>query len=209
MADQDYPGNSHVQKKAAETPKKDIKQIVDTADVSVVKPSPVKRFKSTFVKASLKSIAAGILTEVLIPSVTDMMYNSGRNALDRAFYNGRNPRASGPTATQSVMTQAINYTKGAQAMANSGPAMSKEARARHDFSGLAFRERHQAQSILDQMFAVLGKYDVISVADLYIMVGMTPDAPDNRFGWVSLAGAGVRHTGAGYTLDLPATQQLH
>ena len=208
MESTDYPGNSHVQKQAAQAPQKDIKQIVDTADVSVVKPSKIKQLKGTFIKSSLKGVALGIVTEVLVPSFRDMLYDSGRNALDRTFGVSKASRV-GSTASATMMTQAINYTKGAQATGANTPVLSKQARANHDFSGLNFRERHQAQSILDQMFAVLGKFDAISVADLYAMVGIAPDAADYRFGWVSLSGAGVRHTAGGYTLDLPRTTQLH
>jgi hypothetical protein len=53
------------------------------------------------------------------------------------------------------------------------------------------------------------QYEVVTVADLYELVGTEPTHVDTTWGWTNLKGAGVaRVRGLGYLLDLPEPEHF-
>lgn len=68
--------------------------------------------------------------------------------------------------------------------------------------------RPEAETVLDNLYDILNKYDVVSVSDLYELVGITPQHTDQKWGWTTLQGAGVSRMRDGYLLNLPEPQPL-
>lgn len=55
---------------------------------------------------------------------------------------------------------------------------------------------------------LMRKYETVSVADLYELLGLDFNYTDEKWGWVNLDDAGIRRVRNGYLLDLPKPESL-
>ena len=53
------------------------------------------------------------------------------------------------------------------------------------------------------MQEIIDTYQVVSVADLYDLVGIRGNFTDNKYGWTNIRNASVEHVRDGYMLKLP------
>lgn len=66
------------------------------------------------------------------------------------------------------------------------------------------KTRGEAEEVLSQMEAMLDRYKLVRVADLYDMAGITHDYTDNDYGWTNLRSADIVRTRDGwYMIRLP------
>lgn len=87
--------------------------------------------------------------------------------------------------------------------------LSRESRARGSFEELVIPTRAQADEVIDRMYEILSRYEVVTLADLYEMTGIQGSHTDNKWGWTQLRGVRVRPLRAGgYLLDLPEPEAL-
>ena len=64
--------------------------------------------------------------------------------------------------------------------------------------------------VLDQLEAAINQYQIVSVADLYDLAGITCRSyTANKYGWTDLQSAKVVRTRDGYILQLPRTVQIN
>ncbi len=57
--------------------------------------------------------------------------------------------------------------------------------------------------ILDNMFEILDRYKVVTVADLYDLAGERGRYTDNKFGWTDISSASVVRIRDGFVIKLP------
>ena len=55
---------------------------------------------------------------------------------------------------------------------------------------------------------ILEKYGMVSVADLYDLVGVTGNYTDNKYGWTNLSNAEIVRVRDGYQIKLPRARVL-
>jgi len=70
---------------------------------------------------------------------------------------------------------------------------------------IVFDTRSDAQEVLNQLDDLMTTYQLVSVADLYNLIGKTNSFTDNKYGWIDLKKAHVRRIRSGYSIDLPKT----
>lgn len=78
---------------------------------------------------------------------------------------------------------------------------SKDDVVRDD--ALVFESRGDAEQVLDSLDELIETYGIVSVADLYDLVGLKSSFNDTRFGWTSFDSAVVVRGRYGYLLKLP------
>jgi len=61
----------------------------------------------------------------------------------------------------------------------------------------------EAEEVIDRMFDLVSRYEVVTVADLYELVGVSGEYTDAKWGWTDLRGAAAMRIRDGYLLDLP------
>ena len=72
-----------------------------------------------------------------------------------------------------------------------------------DFDDIIFDNRGDAQMVLDNMFDILERYKVVTVADYYDLCGERCSHTANKFGWTSLGAASISRIRDGYVIRLP------
>jgi hypothetical protein len=213
----EFPGNSHIDKegekpKEPETPpEKKVEQITQESAKRRKKPLG-KRFSGMFFGGDAKTAGSYVLFEVMLPAAKDMLVEGGSQIIERMIYGdsrrtGR--RRAGSTTPVSGERGYVSYNRYSQPQQEPPIAMSRRARAQHDFDEIVLETRPEAEAVMDQMYEFLSRYNVVLVADLYGMVGITATHVDNKWGWTDLRGTGVsRIRGGGYLLDLPEPKSL-
>lgn len=199
-----YPPNSDTSKREAGEPigEKEIKRV--TSDDPIRRRRPMrKRFSETFVKGDAKTATEYVVLDVLLPAAREMFFETGSEWIRSLFFGDSRRRGSMPP--QAGPTGYVSYNRYAMGGRPAAPqrAMSRQARARHDFDEIVLQARTEAEEVIDQLFEVVNRYGTATVADLYELVGITGTHIDNKWGWTDLRGAGVSRVRGGYLLDLP------
>lgn len=206
MDDRSFPPNSHISKDDSVD-----KQLAQVTSGTVIrrKKSFGSKLKDTFIQGDLKTAIRYAASDIVIPMISDMLYEASTGALQKLFL-GENRRRIGSTTPYHGSSGVIDYSKiargpmgAASHMASSARAMSRMARARHDFDAIVIESRGEAEDVVSQLMEIVSKYGEATVADLYQLVGVTPAHTDHKWGWKNLTGAGVSRDRHGYVLDLP------
>lgn len=210
-----YPSNSNSVKSTTQPPAEKKIESVVTGGVTRRKTPLGKRLAETFIGGDAKTVGGYVVFEVLIPAARDMLANAFTQGVERMIYGdgapagrriGARPSGSNGYTAYNRITSA-NGTMRQQREQFS--EMSRRARANHDFDEIILETRFEAEEVIRKMHDILDAYEVVTVSDLYELVGTTPNYTDEKWGWTDLQGSGVTPLGrGGYLLDLPRTVSI-
>ena len=206
--EQEFPPNSEVSKQRAEPNQDKQLERVTSSEAIRKKKSLRRRFSESFVAGDMRTVIPYVVMDVLLPSARDVVVDTLQEFIAKIF-QGESRRYRGSSRPQSGPTGYVSYNRyssgpmGSSRLPSYARAMSRQARARHDFDEILLDSRTEAEQVIDQLFDIVGKYDAATVADLYELVGLASNHTDHKWGWTDIRGAGVSRTRDGYLLDLP------
>jgi hypothetical protein len=207
MDPSEFPSNSETSKKGPVN-EKNITPVT-TSGATRRKKSLRKQFSDTFVAGDLKSAMRYVMLDVLLPSAKDMVVESVTQGMEKLIFG--ESRRRGSTPPMSGPTGYVSYNRYSMASRMSGGAqraMSRSARARHNFDEIVLEDRVEAEEVIDRLLDLVSQYESATVADLYELVGLSAAHTDHKWGWFDLQGAGVSRIRGGYLLDLPEPQPI-
>lgn len=206
----DYPSNTHADKEAMRNKK--VEQITSSAVVRKKRPR-WSALREVFIAGSLRGSFRWVVSEIVLPGVRDMIWEAGSEGW-RSLILGEGRRRSAAAAPPGGVSQ-FAYNRMSQPgtpyhmMTGAQRVMSRVGRARHNFDEIVLTSRTEAADVIDRLFELLQRYDQVSVAELYTLVGITPNHTDHKWGWTNLQGAGPTPTReGGFLLDLPEPHPL-
>lgn len=206
----DFPSNSHKSKDPAEEPEpKKIEKIV-TGPVVVQKRSIGVRFKEVFFGGEFKSATRYIAADVLLPAMRNLVVDAVESGIKRIVYGegqftrGRNQQTDYRPRT--TYNSPVDRSRSRAYLPDQPPR--QVAPSRGGSEDLVLVSREEAQAVLGQLDAIIERYDVVSVADLYETVGLPSTHVDNKWGWSSLSHATIRQVRNGYLLELPRPEEI-
>lgn len=203
---EDYPSNSQRNR----SPKKDKKKVEKVIPGEAIrrKKSLGKQFSETLGSGdNAGSVWSDIFHEVLIPAGKDAISDAVSQGLDRMLFGESRPRSSARAVSRN--SGYVSYNKISSKREDPRMStMSRRARSSHNFDEIVLESRAAADEVLQAMYDLLSTYDVVSVADLYELVGQTPSYTDEKWGWMDLRGSSIVRVKGGYLLDLPKTETL-
>ena len=147
-----------------------------------------------FFKDDIQSVGQYIFADVLLPAVKDLVVDMVRQGIERAVYGESSPHTRGPRGYSSRGYTSYNVISSGRRN-DDGPGYRREISARqrssHNFSDIIIPTRSEALDVLDGLDAQIRQFGVVSVADLYDLVGITSEFTDESWGWDNLRGATV------------------
>lgn len=201
----EFPSNTHSEKSK---PEKKIERIV-TGNVARRKKPLGTRFRELFFGGEdAQSVWNYIFVDVLVPAAKNTLYDAVTQATERSLYGeirGARARAHGVQPSPFGKVSYDRYSSGSlrRPQDDPRPTLSKQARSAFDFDEIILDTRAEAEGVIGQLIEIISNYGATSVADLYSMIGITPEHTDNKWGWTDLRGASALKVRAGYLLDLP------
>ena len=198
-----YPGNSHKSKDVKKTAPTDEKKIQKRVSkpAKTKKKGELRKIAEEFIVDDVKNIKTYVITEVLIPTIKDTIWDILTNTLDMFLFNGtKDHRKRGKSSPK------ISYRDYYDSKNDRG--RNYEIRDRFDYDDLEFDSRGEADAVLTGMLETIDQYGVVSVADMYDMADVTAPYTGNRYGWTSLRNAEVVRVRNAYIIKLPKAKPI-
>lgn len=199
---EDYRPNSHrfkEEQKAAEGQKKVEKVVQGVAKTK--KKSEVRKFKDVFIASDIKNVGSSIFMDVLVPAAKKLLSDMVTKGVDMMLYGESGRR-------DSKHTSSVSYRKYYDERGGSRFDDEVRARPRFDFDEIVYETRGEAEMVRDQMDAMIERYGIVSVADMYDMAGLTQPYTSNKYGWSNIRSAEIVRVSDGYIIRLPKSKPL-
>lgn len=201
MDDMNFKPNSHKYRESQASTEKKRPEKVVKCTVKVKKKSEIRKFTDVFIAEDISSVKEYLTNEVLVPAAKRTVSELVKNGIDSLIYGitGRRVNSSsGSSSTPVHISYRDCYDTGTRSYRDT-PII----RSRFNYDDFTFESRGEAEYVLDQMDAILEKYGMVTVLDLYDLVGKTCDHTGNKYGWTSLTSAKVVPVSDGYAIKLP------
>ena len=197
------PGNSHKikdVKKTAPTDEKKIQKRV-SKPAKTKKKGELRKIAEEFIVDDVKSIKTYVITDVLIPTIKDTIWDILTNTLDMFLFNGTKDHGNRGKSSPKISYRDYYDSKNDR-------GRNYEIRDRFDYDDLEFDSRGEADAVLTGMLETIDQYGVVSVADMYDMADVTAPYTGNRYGWTSLRNAEVVRVRNAYIIKLPKAKPI-
>lgn len=201
---QDFKPNSHrfkeeQQKKATALPEKKVEKVIK-GKVKTKKKSEISKLSDVFISDDASNVKSYILMDVLVPTIKKAIVDIGTDALNMIFLGGTGRGSS----SRGSNAHYVSYSRFSEPRDRFSDSESRRPNTRFDYDNIVFETRADAEAVIEQMFDIIDRYGMVTVADLYDMVEMSHPFTSNDYGWTSLRNADViRARGGGYVLKLP------
>ena len=170
--------------------------------VKTKKRGEMRKLADNLISEEVSNIKTYLVADILIPTIKNTIWDAITNSLDMVLFggSGRTKRSSGGGGNR------FSYDK--QYRSNERLPNEVRARSRFEMDDIIFESRGEAESVLEEMYAVLDEYQIVRVADLYDMAGLTQPYTSNRWGWTNLRNAQVNRVRDGFIIELPSAMAI-
>lgn len=192
----EYKGNSHRSKEVEV--KEERKKLEPIAKGKAKKKNEIKKFADVFIAEDVTSVKDYILMEVLLPAAKKAISDIVTNGIEMILYGEARSKSKGRDSR-------VSYTKYYDRERDRDYDRPSRSRGRYgyDYDDIILDTRKEAEEVLDRMDDLIDNYGMVSVADLYDLVGISGNYTDNKYGWTNLRNADVQRVRDGYLLKLP------
>ncbi len=197
-----YPSNSNASKEAAKEPKKKFEKVISGS--AVVEP-PKGKFYKLFHSQEARDVKDSIVHDIVIPRLQDVLMG----IVESVIYGGRAPRSTYSSRYSSYDRPSYTVSSGYRYTSRDRDYRERSRpREHHDFQNVVLSSRGDAEMLLDNMIDCIQRYGMVTINQMYDMVGVTGEYTDEYFGWTSLRTARVVRDRGGYIVDLPPAQPV-
>lgn len=192
-----YKPNSNKYKKELTDGKTEEKKVtkVVKGKVKSKKKNEVQKLADVFISEDVANVKSYILMDVLIPAVKKAVSDIVTNGIDMILYGGTGKSSNGSKYTYrnyNSFSSGSNHVNRTRAVG-----------AGYNFDNVILETRSEAESVLMGMDELIETYGVVSVGDLYDLVGISGTYTDNKYGWTDIHNASVVRVRDGYMIKLP------
>ena len=193
-----YPPNSH--KSKVEESTETTKRVEKVVTGKIKKKSEVRKLADIFVADDVANVKGYIVNELIIPTVKNTISNIVRDGIDMLLFGS--PRRDNKPRGAIGHVDYTKYSRDEPRSVNN----SRAAVYRHE--DVVVDTRGEAEEVITQMEAVIETYGMVSVADLYDLVGISGNYTDHKYGWTNLHNAEPIRVRDGYLIKLPKALPL-
>ena len=199
---ENYKPNSHRSKEAQKesgSEKKEITKVVQ-GTAKIKKKGKSSKFAEMFIAEDVSNVKSYIVSDVLIPAAKKLFVDAIKDAVDMLVFGrtDRGKRSSGFRADY------VSYNRYSDRRYDDRLSNDTRPRTEYSYDDVILETRGEAEEVLDAMNDVIETYGMVSVMDLYDLVGISGQYTDNNYGWKNLRNAEPIRTRDGeYMLKLP------
>lgn len=166
------------------------------------KPGLGSKIRETFMGVSAREVGQHVVMDVIVPQLRGMVVDAGIQMLERTILGETRQRPSSSSSSSNSRGRGSNYV--AYNRFSGGSESEPVANFRsNDVREVIVETRGDAQNVLDELFRHIDRYNAVSVAYYYELVGITGKFTDHQWGWTNLNASGVSHVREGYRIELP------
>ena len=204
MSDPIYTPNSHKYKEEQKNATTEEKRVQKVARGPVkTKKNEVRKFADIFISEDVTNVKNYIFMDVLVPAIKKAIYDIVTNGIDMFLYGGS---GKGKTSSGGAKVSYQRYydQRGSSSSSYRG-SENTQSRNGLDYEDIVFSNRGDAEMVKQQMKDVIGRYGVVTIADMYEMGDPNLTAPytSHKYGWMDVSGAEAVRVRDGYILKLP------
>ena len=194
----DFISNSLKAKQTTE--RKKVDKIVN-GKVKTKKNTKFNTLKDIFISEDIANEKSYILLDVIAPHVKKAVSDIITTGVDMILYGGtrQNNRRNDIDRVSFRRYDKINDD-------HRGSYSSTRRGYSHD--DIILDSRSEAEEVLTRMEELIATYGIVSVADLYDLVGVTCQYTDNKYGWTNIRSASYDRVRDGYILRLPKAMPI-
>lgn len=161
------------------------------------KKNEMRKLTDIFISEDAANVKSYILMDVLVPSIKKAIYDIVVNSLDMSLFGGRgNGRRS--TADK------ISYKDYSSSSRRDDRTYSRSrTTSGYSYDDIILETRGEAEAVLSRMDEIMEEYEIVRVADLYDLVGVTGEHTDNKYGWTNIRNAEIERVRDGYRIKMP------
>lgn len=199
----DYAPNSHKSKEEkalTEVPERKKLEKVVTGKVKTKKRNEISKLGEIFIAEDARNVKSYILMEVLVPAVKKAISDIVTNGIDMLLFGeGGRTRKTSSASTVSYR----NYYDQKDITRRDYSSARVRTRTGYSYDDIILETRGEAEEVLARMDELIETYGIVSVADMYDLVGKTCNYTDNKYGWTNILNAEPIHVRDGYMLKMP------
>ena len=190
---EEYKSNSHKSKEL--TKNEPAKKVVKP----IAKATKKKKnaLAETFISEDASNIKSYILMDVLVPAIKKAVIDIVTDGISMLFYGD----TSHGNRRSSTSASYISYNRYSDR--DRRDDRTSYGRSRYSYDDIILQSRGEAEEVLDRMSEMIDTYGIVSVADMYDLVGIATNYTDNKYGWTNLRNAEPIRVSNGYMLKLP------
>ena len=196
---EEYKSNSHKSKE--EQKKKEVNKVV-TGEVKTKKKNEVQKFADTFISEDIANVKSYILMDVLVPALKKAISDVVTNGIDMILYGEPGRTKKSTTASK------VSYRSYYDRTSDRDDYISSRRRG-FEYEDIILETRGEAEEVLMRMDELIDTYGIVSVGDLYDLVGIQGDYTVNKYGWTNIRNAQVIRVRDGYMIKLPKALPLN
>lgn len=198
----DYKPNSHKSKVENATRSGEEKKVekVVRGKVKTKKKTEIRKFADVFIAEDAANVKSYILMDVLVPAVKKAISDIVQDGVSMILYGSANGGSKNRYGNASYVSYRSYSDRDRRDDRRNDYARN---RSRYDFDDIILDNRGEAEEVLTRMDELIDTYGIVSVADLYDLVGISCDYTDNKYGWTNIRNAEAIRVRDGYMLKLP------
>lgn len=194
---EEYKPNSHKFREGqseALTDKK-IEKVVH-GKVKTKPKSGARKLTDVFISEDAANVKSYIVMDVLVPAVKKAISDIVRDGIDMILYGESRGRKS---SSSSSYVSYRDYSRSD----DRDRFRDSRTRSGYNHDDIILETRGEAEEVLTRMDELIDTYGVVSVADLYDLIGKSCEYTDNKYGWTNIRNAEPIRVRDGYMLKLP------
>ena len=185
--------------------KKKVDKVV-SGSVKTKKKSSLSKFADTFIEEDKDTVVGYLLSEVLIPSFKKMVSDTIKTGIDKMLYGDAEVSRSNSPASKISYSKYYNDKSSYSRSSSTAPVASR--RDTYEYNNIVLETRGDAEAVLMGMDDIIAKYEIVSVADLYDLVGIAGSYTDYKYGWTDIRSARIERVRDGYVIRMPKALPL-
>lgn len=196
---EEYKPNSHKFRESESkelVEKKKIEKVV-SGKVKTKPKSGVTKFTEVFISEDAANVKSYIVMDVLIPAVKKAISDIVRDGIDMILYGDSKSRRSSSSSSY------VSYRDYSRRDDDRDRFRDSRPRSGYNHDDIILETRGEAEEVLTRMDELIETYGVVSVADLYDLIGKTCEYTDNKYGWTNIRNAEPIRVHDGWMLKLP------